>query len=145
MRTFHTHILWVLLHCWACLAHLLAYKCVKTYWVLPFETQGKILRTLKLTFFFTKPNTYPRFSLSFSCQVKQISSNLIYEFKFLFLFFSFMKVRIIKSIQCELCPINDPQILKIFIFWNLYIVIGHLVFVTFECFMHISTYLMCLW
>jgi hypothetical protein len=40
MRTFHTHILWVSLYCrcWACLVHLLAYKWVKTYWGIPFET-----------------------------------------------------------------------------------------------------------
>jgi hypothetical protein len=118
MKPFHTHILWVSLHykCWACLVHLLAYKWVKTYWGIPFERQGKILKTLKLTFFFTKLNTYPKFPPYFSCQMKQISSNLIYEFKVFFFFFSFMKIKIIKFIQCELCSINDPQFPKFSLF-----------------------------
>jgi hypothetical protein len=140
MNTFHAHILWVSLHykCWACLAHLLAYKWVKTYWGIPFETQGKIFRTLNFILFFTKPNSYPRLPPYFSCQMKQISSNLIYESIVFFFFF------IYESKNNKIYPMwamfyQWPPIPKFFTFWNLYIAIGHLVFVTFECFIHIST------
>jgi hypothetical protein len=56
-----------------------------------------------------------------------------------YLLFSFMKVRIIKFIQCGSCFINDPKILKNWLVETFYITRGHLVLVTFIHFIHIST------
>jgi hypothetical protein len=53
--------------------------------------------------------------------------------------FSLMKIQIIKFIQCEPCSIKEYQSLKFSFFEPLYIVIGHLILVTFKCFIHINT------
>ena len=53
-----------------------------------------------------------------------------------YLFFSLMKVTIIKFIQCGPCSINNPKYQKYHFFETFYIVIGHLVLVTF---MHLYT------
>jgi len=53
-----------------------------------------------------------------------------------YLLFSLTKVRIIKFIQCRPYFINGPKFLKILLFETFYIVIGHLVLVTF---MHLYT------
>ncbi len=55
-----------------------------------------------------------------------------------YLFFSLMKIKIIKCIQCEPCSINGPKISKISFFETLYIAIVHLVLATFEHFIYIN-------
>jgi hypothetical protein len=44
-----------------------------------------------------------------------------------YLFFSLIKVRIIKFIQCGPCSINGPKFQEISFFETFYIVLGHLV------------------
>jgi hypothetical protein len=56
-----------------------------------------------------------------------------------YLFFSLMKMKIIRFIQCGPCSINGPKFLEIFFFEIFYITIGHLVLVTFIHFIHINT------
>jgi hypothetical protein len=53
-----------------------------------------------------------------------------------YLFFSFMKVRIVKFIQWGPCSINSPKFPKIWFFETFYITIRHLVLVTFIHFIH---------
>jgi hypothetical protein len=60
-----------------------------------------------------------------------IMSNEIIFFQILcrllkYLFFSLMKVRLIKFIKCEPCSINDPKFIEIWFFETFYIAIGHL-------------------
>jgi len=54
-----------------------------------------------------------------------------------YLFFSFIKLRIVKFIQCGPLSINGPKFLEISLFEKNYITIGHLVFVTFIHLMYI--------
>jgi hypothetical protein len=56
-----------------------------------------------------------------------------------YLLFSLMKVRIIKFIQCGPYSINGPNFLEIWLL-SFYIMIKHLVLVTFIHFIHISTW-----
>jgi hypothetical protein len=56
-----------------------------------------------------------------------------------YLLFSFMKVRIVKFIQCGPYSINGPKFLKFSLFETFYIAIGNLVFVALVHFMYIST------
>jgi len=85
-------------------------------------------------------------SLHFSYNLFYIStfffmSNEIIFFQFLYKIsiFSFMKVRIIKFIQCGPYSINGLKLSEIWLFKKNYITIGHLVLVTFIHFIHIST------
>ncbi len=50
-----------------------------------------------------------------------------------------MKIRIIKFIQCAPCSINGPKFPEISLFETYYIVIRHLVFVTFIDLIYNST------
>jgi hypothetical protein len=71
--------------------------------------------------------------------VKFVTPNIcqnITPFDFLF---SLMKLRITKCIQCRPCFINGPKFPKISFFQSFYIIIRHLVFITFIQFMYIST------
>jgi hypothetical protein len=66
-------------------------------------------------------------------------SNKIILFQILYkhleyMFFSLMKIRIIKFIQCGPCFINGSKLLEISFFEFFYITIGHLVF------FHIDTF-----
>jgi hypothetical protein len=54
-----------------------------------------------------------------------------------YLFFSLMKVRIVKFIQCGPYSINGPKFLEISFLKTFYIVIEHLIFVTLIHFMYI--------
>jgi len=56
-----------------------------------------------------------------------------------YLFFSLMKVKIVKFIQYGPCSINRPKFSKIRLFETSYIIIGHLILVTFIYFIHINT------
>ncbi len=73
-----------------------------------------------------------------------LMSNEIILFQILYkhlmcLFFSLMKVKIIKFIQCGPCFINGPKLSKIWFFETFHITIGHLILVSFIHFIHIST------
>jgi hypothetical protein len=73
-----------------------------------------------------------------------LMSNEIILFQILYkyleyIFFSLIKVRIIKFIQCEPYSINGPKFLEISNFETFYVAIGHLIFVTFIHFVYIST------
>jgi hypothetical protein len=56
-----------------------------------------------------------------------------------YLFFSFMRVKIMKIIQCGPCSINGSKLSKNSLFESCYIVIKHLVFVTIIHIIYIST------
>jgi hypothetical protein len=71
-----------------------------------------------------------------------LMSNEIILFQILYkhleyLFFSFIKLRIVKFIQCGPLSINGSKFLEISLFEKNYITIGHLVFVTFIHLMYI--------
>jgi hypothetical protein len=56
-----------------------------------------------------------------------------------YLFISLIKVRIIKFIQCGPWSTNGPNFLEISLFEPLYITIGHLILITHEQFIYISS------
>ncbi len=60
-----------------------------------------------------------------------------------YLLFSLMKVRIVRFIHYGPCSINGLKFSKILFFETFYITIGHLVFVAFIHFIHISTWNVC--
>jgi hypothetical protein len=73
-----------------------------------------------------------------------LMSNEIILFQILYkhlkyLLVSLMKVKIVKFIQCGPCFINGPKWSKNWFFEKNYIIIGHLILVTFMHFIHIST------
>jgi len=112
-------------------------SCGSKYdWGIPFETQIKTLGIPYLIFSLIKPKISPKFFSFFHVKWHKLSSTLIY---LEYLLFSLMKIKIIKFIQCEPCSINEYQFLKFSFFETLYIVIGHLILVTFKCFIHINT------
>jgi len=70
-------------------------------------------------------------------------SNKIVLFQILYrllryLLFSFMKIKIVKFIQCGPCFINGSQNLRIWLFETFYITIGHLVLVKCIYFIHLN-------
>jgi hypothetical protein len=91
--------------------------------------------------------------LHFSHDLSYISlfflmSNVIILFQILYkplkyLLFSLMKVGRVKFIQCGLCSINGPKFSKLWHLETFYIIIRHLVLITFINFIHIS--IGCLW
>ncbi len=86
------------------------------------------------SFFFMTYFRFPLFSMS--------NETILFQILYMpleYLFFSIMKVRIVKFIQCRPCFINGPKFSKISLFKFFYIAIGHLVFVTLIHFMYIST------
>ncbi len=103
--------------------------------VPPFEHQGLTLRTLQFTFLFTFPMTDLRFPLFFLMSNEIILFQILYR-HLEYLFFSLMKVRIVKFIACS---INGPKFSNFSFFETFYIAIRNLVFVTFIHFMYIST------
>jgi hypothetical protein len=74
-------------------------------------------------------------------------SNEIILFQILYrllkFFFSLMKVKIVKFIQCGPCFINGPKFQEIWFLKKNYIIIGHLVLATFIHFTPINTQGVC--
>jgi hypothetical protein len=75
-------------------------------------------------------------------------SNKIVLFQILYrllryLLFSFMKIKIVKFIQCGPCFVNGSKFLRIWLFETFYITIGHLVLVKCIYFIHLNTQGVC--
>ncbi len=84
----------------------------------------------KFTFFFHFSHDMSYISPFFLMSNEIILFQVLYR-PLKYLLFSLMKMKILKFSQCEPCSINGPKFSKFWLFETFYIIIGHLVLVTF--------------